>query len=127
MIPEYGHLALIFAFIISIALSIIPLIGTFNGRTVWMASSRSLATGLFVFVGISYACLTWSFYVDDFSVQYVSKGSHTALPVMYKLTAVWGGHEGSLLLWALMDASTKISSGTTSGSGKLASGSPPNS
>jgi len=102
MIPEYGQLALNFAFFLSICLAILPLLGTIYGRVVWMATARSLSAGLFVFIAISYACLTWAFYVDDFSVKYVAGHSNSLLPVIYKICAVWGGHEGSLLLWALM-------------------------
>ena len=102
MVPEYGQLALNFALFISVCLAIIPLLGTIYGRVVWMATCRSLSTGLFVFIVIAYACLTWSFYVDDFSVKYVAGHSNSLLPTVYKISAVWGGHEGSLLLWALM-------------------------
>lgn len=102
MIPEFGQLALIFAFFISICLAIVPMVGTLTGRVVWMATSSSLTTGLFVFVVAAYACLTWSFYVNDFSVKYVATNSNVVLPTIYRICAVWGGHEGSLLLWALM-------------------------
>jgi len=102
MIPEYGQLALISALLLSLCLAILPLAGTYNGKVVWMSASRSLAVGLFVFVAIAFAILAWSFYTDDFSVKYVANHSNTLLPVRYKLSAVWGGHEGSLLLWVLM-------------------------
>ncbi len=102
MIPEYGQLCLIIAFLLSVCLSVIPMAGTYNGKIVWMSASRSLATGLFVFVAASYAILTYSFYVDDFSVKYVANHSNSLLPVYFKLSAVWGGHEGSILLWILM-------------------------
>lgn len=102
MIPEYGQLTLIMALLMSVCLAIVPMAGTINGKVVWMAASRSLAVGLFVFVAIAFAILMWSFYVDDFSVKYVAGHSNTLLPVRYKLSAVWGGHEGSLLLWVLM-------------------------
>ena len=102
MIPEYGHLALIFAAIISIALAVVPLLGTFFGRVIWMGTARSLSTGLFIFTAISYACLTWAFATDDFSVSYVANHSNSFLPIYYKICGVWGGHEGSLLLWILI-------------------------
>ena len=102
MIPELGHLSLILSFLLAVCLSIIPMAGTYNGKVVWMASCRSLATGMFVFVAISFAILSYAFYLDDFSVKYVANHSNTKLPVYYKLSAVWGGHEGSLLLWALI-------------------------
>lgn len=102
MIPEYGNLALIFALLISLCLAVIPLAGTFTGRVVWMASARSLATGLWVFTCIAYGILTYAFVTDDYSVAYVNHNSNAILPVYYKVCAVWGGHEGSLLLWTLM-------------------------
>ncbi|WP_086932387.1 heme lyase CcmF/NrfE family subunit [Agarilytica rhodophyticola] len=102
MIPEYGQLCLIFALLLSVCLAIVPLAGTYNGRVVWMSAARSLSAGVFVFVAIAFAILMWSFYVDDFSVRYVAGHSNTLLPTPYKLSAVWGGHEGSLLLWVLM-------------------------
>jgi len=102
MTPEYGQLALIIAFLLSVCLTIIPMVGTYNGKVVWMSASRSLAAGVFVFVIIAFAILSWSFYIDDFSVKYVANHSNTLLPVRYKFSAVWGGHEGSLLLWVLM-------------------------
>lgn len=102
MIPEIGQIALIFATLLAACLAVIPLVGSFTGKVVWMATSRSLAIGFFVFVAIAFAILSWSFYVDDFSVKYVAGHSNTLLPVYYKLSAVWGGHEGSLLLWALI-------------------------
>ncbi|MFL0799264.1 MAG: heme lyase CcmF/NrfE family subunit [Agarilytica sp.] len=102
MVPEYGQLCLIMALLLSLCLAVVPLMGTYNGKVVWMASSRSLSTGLFVFILLSFGFLGWSFYVDDFSVKYVANHSNSLLPVQYKLSAVWGGHEGSLLLWVLM-------------------------
>lgn len=102
MIPEYGQLCLIIALLIAVFLSVIPLVGTYNGRVVWMNASKSLAAGFFVFITIAFLILAWSFYVDDFSVAYVAGHSNTLLPVQYKISAVWGGHEGSLLLWVLM-------------------------
>jgi len=102
MIPEFGQLALIIALLLAICLSVIPMAGSFNGRLVWMTSARSLTVGLFVFIAIAFAILTWSFYTDDFSVAYVAQNSNQLLPTQYKISAVWGGHEGSLLLWALV-------------------------
>ncbi|WP_370978553.1 heme lyase CcmF/NrfE family subunit [Agaribacterium sp. ZY112] len=105
MFPEYGLLALNFALVLSLCLSVVPLVGSLTGRIVWMASARSLANGVFLFVAIAYAALTWAFYTDDFSVAYVAGNSNSLLPTIYKICAVWGGHEGSLLLWALILAS----------------------
>ncbi|VUD48096.1 Cytochrome c-type biogenesis protein CcmF [Thalassocella blandensis] len=102
MIPEYGQLCLIIAFLLSLVMAVVPMAGTFNGKIVWMSSARSLAAGIMVFVTASFVILSWSFYVDDFSVKYVANHSNSLLPSYYKLTAVWGGHEGSILLWILM-------------------------
>jgi cytochrome c-type biogenesis protein CcmF len=102
MIPELGHIALIIAFILFGLLSVVPIYGTYTKSTLLMASSRSLATGGFVFVFMSFLCLTWAFVQDDFTVKYVANHSNSLLPEYYKVSAVWGGHEGSLLLWALI-------------------------
>ncbi|GAA5317670.1 MAG: heme lyase CcmF/NrfE family subunit [Candidatus Pelagadaptatus aseana] len=102
MIPELGHFSLILAFGLAIALSIIPLWGSYRGNLVWMNSARSLSAGFFVFLCLSFACLCYAFLTDDFSVKYVAGHSNSLLPVEYKFSAVWGGHEGSLLLWVLI-------------------------
>ncbi len=102
MVPELGHYALILALCLAVCQAALPLWGSFTGNRVWMASSRSLATGQFVFVAFAFACLTYSFLHDDFSVVYVANQSNTLLPDQYKVSAVWGGHEGSLLLWVLI-------------------------
>lgn len=102
MVPELGHFALILALCLSIVLAILPLAGTYNGNVLWMKASRSLATGLFTFVAVAFVCLCYAFLHDDFSVQYVANNSNSLLPNQYKLSAVWGGHEGSLLLWVLI-------------------------
>jgi cytochrome c-type biogenesis protein CcmF len=102
MLPELGHVSLILSLCLYILLSTVPLIGVFTHRPMLMASSRSLATGSFIFIFISFICLTWAFLQDDFTVKYVANHSNSLLPDMYKVSAVWGGHEGSLLLWALI-------------------------
>jgi cytochrome c-type biogenesis protein CcmF len=102
MVPEWGHFALILALCISLALSTLPLIGAITGNALLMHSSRPLATGLFVMVVLAFGCLIYAFVQDDFSVRYVAGQSNTLLPIYYKISAVWGGHEGSLLLWMLM-------------------------
>jgi len=100
--PELGQFALILALCLSAALFVLPLTGTYVGSTLLMRSGRSLATGFFVFVAFSFLCLLYSFVHDDFSVKYVAANSNSLLPVYYKVSAIWGGHEGSLLLWILM-------------------------
>lgn len=102
MMPEIGHIALITAFILSVCLSIFPMAGASLRLSSLMASARPLAALLFVSVSIAYALLTYSFVIDDFSVAIVANHSNLALPTLYKVTAVWGGHEGSLLLWVLI-------------------------
>ena len=102
MIAEYGHVALIVALCLSIAQAIVPMVGSFAGYRTWMRLGHSLAVGQLVFVAISFACLTTAFLQDDFSLQYVANNSNTLLPTQFKVSAVWGAHEGSLLLWALI-------------------------
>jgi len=102
MIAEYGHVALIFALCLSIAQAVVPMAGSFAGYRTWMRLGHSLALGQLVFVAISFACLTTAFVQDDFSLQYVADNSNTLLPTQFKISAVWGAHEGSLLLWALI-------------------------
>jgi cytochrome c-type biogenesis protein CcmF len=102
MIPEFGHLSLILSLCLYIFLAFVPLVGYYYKNNTLMATSRSLATGGFVFIFISFICLTWAFLQDDFSVKYVANHSNSLLPDYYKVSAVWGGHEGSLLLWALI-------------------------
>lgn len=102
MVPEYGHFALIIALVLSVCLTVVPIVGTFTGRVLWMSSARPLAAGVFVFTAVSFLVLVWSFLQDDFTVKYVASHSNTLLPDFYKVTAVWGGHEGSVLLWALV-------------------------
>ena len=100
--PELGQFALILSFFLSAALFVLPLVGAHYGSNVLMQSGRSLTAGFFVFVAFAFCCLVYSFIHDDFSVKYVASNSNSLLPVHYKISAVWGGHEGSLLLWALM-------------------------
>lgn len=102
MVPEWGHFALILALSISIGLCVLPLLGAYTGNVLLMHSARSLASGMFVMVLFAFACLTYAFIHDDFSVAYVATNSNSLLPVYYKISAIWGGHEGSLLLWVLM-------------------------
>ncbi|NIA27120.1 MAG: c-type cytochrome biogenesis protein CcmF, partial [Desulfobulbaceae bacterium] len=102
MIPEIGHFALILALALAIAQATLPLIGAHRNNVALMSVARSAATGQLLFIIIAYACLTWAFLQNDFSVLYVANHSQLALPTMYKVTAVWGGHEGSVLLWILL-------------------------
>ncbi|HET6725942.1 MAG TPA: heme lyase CcmF/NrfE family subunit [Gammaproteobacteria bacterium] len=102
MIPELGHLALILALVLALAQSVFGLAGAQRRDASWMGSVRPIAYGQFLFVLISFGCLMYSFAISDFTVAYVAENSNTQLPLFYKLAAVWGAHEGSLLLWILI-------------------------
>jgi cytochrome c-type biogenesis protein CcmF len=102
MIPELGQLALILALAVSALLSAIPLWGAYRDHSGYMALSRPLARALFVLVSLAFAALVASFVRNDFSVLYVASNSNSALPLAYRVAGVWGGHEGSLLLWVMM-------------------------
>ncbi|WP_299184038.1 heme lyase CcmF/NrfE family subunit [uncultured Neptuniibacter sp.] len=102
MIPELGQYALILALCLSALLAVVPLAGTYSSNPLWMGFARPLATGMFAFLMVSLICLGYAFVTDDFSVVYVASNSNSALPVYYKISAIWGGHEGSLLLWVVI-------------------------
>ena len=102
MVPELGNFALILAFCLSILLGVIPLVGAARNNVLWMSLARPLTAGVFVFLSISLLILGYSFVTDDFSVQFVANHSNSMLPIYYKITAVWGGHEGSFLFWTWM-------------------------
>ncbi len=102
MIPELGHFALILALTLAVTQAVVPLWGSFNGRRPWMAMARPLAWGQLTFLSIAFLCLVQAFLTDDFSVVYVATNSNSLLPAPFKVSAVWGAHEGSLLLWALL-------------------------
>ena len=101
MVAEVGLLALIIALCFSLLLSVLPLLGSYTNNLRLMEQSRPLSYGLFAFVLLAFVCLIWNFITDDFSVDYVARHSNSLLPFQYKISAVWGGHEGSLLLWVL--------------------------
>ena len=101
MIPELGHFALILAVLLAFAQAVFSLAGAHRGRDTWMRAGRSALVGQFVFVAMAFGTLTWAFIERDFSVLYVATNSNSELPVFYRIAAVWGAHEGSLLLWAL--------------------------
>ena len=102
IIPELGHLAMILALGLALVQATLPLIGAWRGDRQWMSLAVPAAWGQFAFLLFAFLCLTWSFMADDFSVAYVASNSNSALPWYYKFSAVWGAHEGSLLLWALI-------------------------
>jgi cytochrome c-type biogenesis protein CcmF len=102
MAAELGVFSLILAFVLSLSQAFFGLTGAWRGRPVWMAVARPAVTGQFVFVIMAFACLVYSFVHDDFSVLYVARNSNSHLPLFYKVAALWGAHEGSLLLWILI-------------------------
>ncbi len=99
MVPELGHLSLVVALCFMVALAIVPLWGTVTRNAMLMDYARPLTWAMFFFLSLSFAALFYAFLTDDFSVIYVANNSNTLLPTPYKASAVWGGHEGSLLLW----------------------------
>ena len=102
MIPEAGQIALIIALCLSFLLGTVPMVGAWRGQRWAMNLAPSLAAGVFVFLSIAFACLTIVFLQDDFSVKVVASNSNSLLPPIYKFSAVWGNHEGSILLWLLV-------------------------
>ncbi|TMG74771.1 MAG: heme lyase CcmF/NrfE family subunit [Betaproteobacteria bacterium] len=102
MIPEVGQLALALALCLAIAQALLGLAGAARGDGVWMRAARPAARGQFVFVATAFGCLTYAFVANDFTVAYVASNSNSALPLAYRVSGVWGGHEGSILLWILM-------------------------
>ena len=102
MIAELGHFALILAFIVAIFQSIVPMVGASRGWRNWMAVAEPTASAQFILTLASFAALTYAFVVSDFSVQLVVFNSHTEKPMLYKISGVWGNHEGSMLLWVLI-------------------------
>ena len=102
MIVELGHFALILALIMATVQTVLPLVGASRGWRGWMAAAEPAATAQFLFLTFSFAALTSAFVVSDFSLRLVTLNSHTAKPMLYKVTGVWGNHEGSLLLWCVI-------------------------
>jgi cytochrome c-type biogenesis protein CcmF len=102
MLPELGQIALILALLVAALQSLLPLLGAQRGIAPLMAVARPAAYMQLLLVGLAFAILTHAFVVSDFSVKYVAENSNSLLPVLYRYTAVWGAHEGSLLLWALV-------------------------
>ena len=99
MIPELGHFALILAAVMAVLLSTLPLLGTRNQSHTLISTARPLSFGMAAFISFAFFALAWAFYHNDFTLEYVAHNSNSQLPWYYRLTAVWGAHEGSLLLW----------------------------
>ncbi len=108
MIPEIGQFALILALSLAICQGVLPLIGAHRNDMAMMRVGKTAALGQFVFVAVAFGCLTWSFLSSDFSVLYVANHSQLSLPTLYKISAVWGAHEGSLLMWILILAAWTV-------------------
>ena len=102
MIPELGQFALALALVVALAQAIVPLAGSARGDAAWIALARPAAQTQALLVAFAFGCLTHAFVANDFSVAYVAEHSNSALPLHYRIAGVWGGHEGSLLLWTLM-------------------------
>ena len=102
MIPEIGNFALVVALLLALTQGVLPILGAARANGVLMSTARPLAYGQFMFVTIAFICLVLSFLGNDFSVLYVAQHSNSQLPSQYRFAAVWGGHEGSLLLWAFI-------------------------
>ncbi|MGI9220050.1 MAG: heme lyase CcmF/NrfE family subunit [Woeseiaceae bacterium] len=111
MIPELGHFSMIAALALALCQGILPLVGAHREDAMLMSVARSAALGQFLFVVFAFVCLTWSFLQSDFSVAYVASHSQLALPTIYKISAVWGAHEGSLLLWIVIMAAWTVAVG----------------
>ena len=102
MIAELGHFTLILALVIAVLQTVVPMVGAHKRWAGWMGFAEPAATAQFLLVGFSFAALTYSFVVSDFSLRVVFLNSHSAKPMLYKVAGVWGNHEGSLLLWVLI-------------------------
>jgi cytochrome c-type biogenesis protein CcmF len=102
MLPELGHFALILALLLSGLQAFFGIAGPGLGRDRWIAAVTPAVAGQFVMIGTSMACLIYSFISNDFSVMYVAENSNSALPLFYRVSALWGAHEGSLLLWIFL-------------------------
>jgi len=102
VIPEIGHFSLILALLVAMVLGSFPIIGAARGNAVWMGLARPAAKAQFLLIAVAFACLAYTFATMDYSVTYVAANSNSKLPLQYRIAAVWGGHEGSLLLWAMI-------------------------
>ena len=102
MITELGHFALILAFVVAIFQMIVPLIGAHKRWPGWMAVAEPAASAQFLLTAFAFGALMWAFVSSDFSLRVVVQNSHSAKPMIYKISGTWGNHEGSMLLWVLI-------------------------
>ena len=102
MIAETGHFALVLALVLALLQSVVPLVGAHrrDGRLMGVATSTACAQ--FAFVAVAFGALMACYVQSDFSVANVAENSHSAMPLVYRFTSVWGNHEGSMLLWVLI-------------------------
>ena len=102
MITELGHFALILAFWVAIVQTVVPLVGAAKRWTGWMVFAEPAAIAQFLLTAFSFGALAWAFTASDFSLRIVVENSHSAKPMLYKISGTWGNHEGSMLLWVLI-------------------------
>src|SRR5690554_6749802 len=102
MIVELGHFTLILATVVTLAQVIVPMVGAQRGWAGWMAVARPAAVLQFLLISFAFATLIYAFVTSDFSLQLVYANSHSAKPLIYRITGVWGNHEGSMVLWVLI-------------------------
>ena len=102
MIAEIGHFALVLALAVALAQATVPMIGAARGDARWIALARPAAVAQWACIAIAFLALTHAYVTSDFSVLNVANNSHSAKPMLYKISGVWGNHEGSLLLWVLI-------------------------
>ncbi|GEO81044.1 heme lyase CcmF/NrfE family subunit [Pararhodospirillum oryzae] len=102
MIAEFGHFCLILALCVAVVQSTVPMIGAQRNNLAWMETANTASVALFALIALAFGALTYAFVVSDFSVINVIENSHTDKPMLYKVSGVWGNHEGSLLLWILI-------------------------
>ncbi|MCL6284305.1 heme lyase CcmF/NrfE family subunit [Ruegeria sp. 2012CJ41-6] len=102
MTAELGHFALILAFLVAVVQMVVPLIGAHRRWPGWMAMAEPAATAQFLLTGFAFGALMWAFITSDFSLRLVVLNSHSAKPMLYKISGTWGNHEGSMLLWVLI-------------------------
>ncbi len=102
MVTELGHFALILAFLVAIVQMVVPLVGAHRRNDRWMALAEPAANAQFLLTAFAFGALMWAFVVSDFSLRLVVLNSHSAKPLLYKISGTWGNHEGSMLLWVLI-------------------------
>ncbi|MEM7438666.1 MAG: heme lyase CcmF/NrfE family subunit [Pseudomonadota bacterium] len=102
MLAETGHFAIVLAFTVALAQAVVPLVGAQRNWPGWMAFGDAAASAQFFLIALSFGALTYAFVVSDFSVALVASNSHSTKPMLYKVTGVWGNHEGSMLMWILI-------------------------